>query len=1091
MGACLLLGMFIARGQGIPTPSSRWDVHFGGTNGEIATAVLPRSDGGVLVGATSSSGAGGGKTTEGFGGVDYYVVNLDADGHRLWEGSYGGNADDFLTCLAPAANGGFLVGGYSSSHTNGNKSALNRGSASRDFWAVRVDATGHRLWDETYGGSGTDELRAARALPDGGFILGGISDSLPGGTLGNKTAPRLGSTDIYLVRIDSLGRIVWDRTYGGSGTDSLMAIESLHDGGYLVAGTSTSTNGQRTVAYGDQDFWLLRLDPDGNVVWQQSYGGSGRETLLGACLNRRPLRLYGNSTSPNDGSKTSFEPPAGTFWRWVVEVGDDGRQLRDFALPMDIVRSIDSTPDGGFVACRQSTETTAGLVRFDSRGELLWETHYPSTSPSAVSRLVMALDDGSFLWGGDGFYTGASTDLRIIRTTPERYSVDATPSFPERGSVTLNPTAGGDGRFEGGTRIVLTATPEAGFEFSYWSGSTGSVVNPMTLFVDGDKSVTANFSRQSGSPQIAIDPMAISMNVGDFVNARELRIWNSGAGTLRYSLVANQTWIRIEPSTGVSVGETNGHRIIIDPAAFDGGIHQGVISVRVSSTPASTMPIPLTVRRAVSLGAPVQWQRVLNVPGTWGSGFNAVVPTPDGGVLVGGAAADTGGSKTSPAHGGGDFWIVRMDAEGNSIWDRSFGGDQEDILYAMAPTPDGGWILGGTTKSGANGTKSSPGFGATDYWVIRVDAEGRQVWEATFGGVGDDDLTALAVTPDGGFLAAGESYSPAGGNKTSDTFGSADYWVVRLDADGHKLWDRSYGGNSIDIGRSIAVRPNGDFIFGGTSPSVSGSGNKSAARFGNLDFWLVRANAAGDRIWDRSFGGTNWDVAWGMTPTPNGVALAGGSHGTGGNKSSPTFGDTDYWVVQTDEEGSMQWNRAFGGRAWEEAHVAVATRDGGLLVAGVASVSPGGNRTAPVIGGQDIWLVRTDASGNKLWDATVGTPLDDYVYGATSTSDGGFVLAGFQNVGEPGHALVPQALVIKLAPEVPRLTAPPQARPDLERDGFRLRLLGESNRVYVLESSPDLLHWTPWSTNLSPDIEMNLVDPEARTRPGPTFYRTR
>src|SRR6185369_15785641 len=164
-------------------------------------------------------------------------------------------------------------------------------------------------------------------------------------------------------------------------------------------------------------------------------------------------------------------------------------------------------------------------------------------------------------------------------------------------------------------------------------------------------------------------------------------------------------------------------------------------------------------------------------------------------------------------YGGSDFYVIRLDATGQKVWEQSFGGTDYDALTCLQQTSDGGFILGGVSTSGSGGGKSASAFGGYDFWVIRLDTLGNKVWDKSFGGSDNDWLYSVLQTSDGGFALGGWSLSVPSGNKTSPAYGGADYWMIRLDAMGTKVWEQAFGGPAYDTLYSLQQTSDGGFLL--------------------------------------------------------------------------------------------------------------------------------------------------------------------------------------------------------------------------------------------------------------------------------------
>jgi hypothetical protein len=395
----------------------------------------------------------------------------------------------------------------------------------------------------------------------------------------------------------------------------------------------------------------------------------------------------------------------------------------------------------------------------------------------------------------------------------------------------------------------------------------------------------------------------------------------------------------------------------------------------------------------------ILWQNTFG--GEWGEPFWEMdVATNDGCILGGASGSGVSGNKTAPSWGSGDFWAVRVDAHGNQLWDRSYGGEDSDEMRSLKRTQDGGFVFAGDTTSGIGGIKSTRGYGGTDYWVVRTDANGQKLWDQTIGSEGSDFLQAVCETSDGGFLAGGVSWAGISGGKTSANYGDLDAWLVRLDANGNKVWDQSFGGTGDDRITDICMTQDGGFILGGFSSSPP-SGNKTSPAYGGWDGWLIRLDANGTKLWEKTFGGANGDVLHSLQQTRDGGFILGGSteSSNNGTRTTPVFGANDYWIVRLDASGNQLWERVYGGNSFDYLLSVRETLDGGFILSGDSDSGPSGNKTSPRRGGAlytyDLWVVRTDAAGNKLWDQSFGGSGYDYQGIIRQSPDGTFLLGGF------------------------------------------------------------------------------------------------
>jgi hypothetical protein len=427
---------------------------------------------------------------------------------------------------------------------------------------------------------------------------------------------------------------------------------------------------------------------------------------------------------------------------------------------------------------------------------------------------------------------------------------------------------------------------------------------------------------------------------------------------------------------------------------------------------------------AVALGQIKQWDK------TYGGDISdygtSIQQTKDGGYILGGYSfSGVSGDKTESSRGSFDYWVVKLDAAGNKVWDKTIGGDGYDGLSSLQQTKDGGYILGGRSDSGINGDKTESSRGEADFWVVKLDAAGNKVWDKTIGGKYYEDLISLKQTKDGGYILGGRSSSGISGEKTENSRGDADFWVVKLDWAGNKVWDKTFGGSETDVLIALQQTQDGGYILGGYSFSGV-SGDKTESSRGSFDYWVVKLDAAGNKQWDKTYGGAFTDYGTSLLQTQDGGYMLGGYSfsSISGDKTESSRGNADYWVVKLDTAGNKQWDKTYGGNESDHFTSLWQTQDGGYILGGHSSSGISGEKTEPGKGGSDYWVVRLDAAGNKQWDKTYGGNNIDYCAALQQTQDGGYMLGGYSISDKSGDKTEDSRgnadfWVVKLAAELP------------------------------------------------------------------------
>ena len=296
------------------------------------------------------------------------------------------------------------------------------------------------------------------------------------------------------------------------------------------------------------------------------------------------------------------------------------------------------------------------------------------------------------------------------------------------------------------------------------------------------------------------------------------------------------------------------------------------------------------------------------------------------------------------------------------LWESRFGGGGDERCAAMVACAHGGFALAGST--------SSFGAGDSDVYVVKTDAQGRLVWQQTYGGGAHDEGRAIVETADGGYGVCGKTESWPRPGAWDEI---ADVYLVRLDGEGRVLWERTYGtAEEYEWGASLVEEPDGGFVVAGVTGPAG---------------YLFRVDAAGELLWERTFMGAGVTLFYSVDRLPGGGYVVGGVTDVAGR-------NLDLLLLVTDENGNALWQRTFGGRYRDEFGFARSVADGGFIVVG--SVIGDDTRHA------DLGLFNVDPNGDLRWSRLFGGPDQDYGFAVCETAGGGFLAGGMRDSGTPG-----------------------------------------------------------------------------------------
>jgi hypothetical protein len=1011
-----------------------WQNTIGGASTDFLASVEQTFDGGYIIGGYSKSGASGDKTELNFiggEGYDYWIVKLNALGSIEWQNTIGGNNDDFLVSTHQTMDGGYIIGGYSSSTLSGDKSEGNMGGAgTKDYWILKLNSSGSIIWQNTIGADGNDVLAEIRETAEGNYIVGGYSDSKKNG---DKTIKRWGSlSDYWVMQLNSSGTIMWQNVFGGLDSDLLTSVIQLADGGFLFGGYSDSDitgNKSKHLYVGSHtDYWLVKTDALGNIIWDKVLGGSENEIITSMTETAgQNLLIAGYSISPSSFDK--LEPTQGLEDYWILELDNSGKTLWENDLGGILNErpyAIGNTQDGGFFVLGYSASLISGDKTEVGSGSIDgWMLKFnPSNCISGPYYFDFDMDNAGDVTTAFNaceltyLYVENSTDCNPLHSNQNPLAPEVCDGIDnncdgliDEGIFGCNPgpdviwqnTIGG---VESDNIADIHPTSDGGYILIAGSDSD----------ISGDKNANSkgaidywivkldaigNITWQKTIGGSGNDwPKCISQTTdGGYIAGGYSSSGISGDKN-EASLGGDDFWIiKLDALGNIEWQNTiggNSTDLLNDlNQTLDGGFIAGGSSFSGISGDKTT-PNAANDGWILKLNATgsIEWQK--SIRGNLFDILDNIKQTTDGGYIAGlYSESGIGLDKTAPSQGAYDYWIVKLDASGNIMWQNTIGGGAGDYLYAVSQLSDGSYIVGGTSFSSASGNKTEVLIGGSDLWIVKLDISGNLVWQNTIGGSGNDWPKCISQTTDGGYIAGGYSSSGISGDKNEASLGGDDFWIIKLDALGNIEWQNTIGGNSTDLLNDLNQTLDGGFIAGGSSFSGI-SGDKTTPNAAN-DGWILKLNATGSIEWQKSIRGNLFDILDNIKQTTDGGYIAGlySESGIGLDKTAPSQGAYDYWIVKLDASGNIMWQNTIGGGAGDYLYAVSQLSDGSYIVGGTSFSSASGNKTEVLIGGSDLWIVKLDISGNLVWQNTIGGADLDGLNAIRATQDNGFIIGGF------------------------------------------------------------------------------------------------
>lgn len=397
----------------------QWEKSYGGKHDDYLMDVKATPDYGFILVGSSLSKKSGNKTQDNNGDLDYWIWKMKEKGDLDWQKNIGGSGSDFLQSIALTNDAGYILAGTSNSDKGFDKEDDSKGQD--DFWIIKLNAKGEQEWQKTIGGSGQEKLQSIQQTRDGGYIIGGSSSSEPSSKEelaknGEKTSAAYGNLDYWVVKIDNKGTIEWQQTYGGIYADELQSMEQTLDGGYIVGGYSNSpaSGNKADDNKGIGDYWVIKLDKKGIIEWQKTIGGDQDDQLYVVHQTYdKGYVLGGNSNSNSSEDKTRNNSSGTDFW--VIKLDQSGKLLwqetYDFGT-VDILTSLVENADhtlllGGFAQgeiatgkqkAKKGTDDFIAL-KIDEKGTILWDKIVGSDGKDILKKVIETRDGGYLMAG--------------------------------------------------------------------------------------------------------------------------------------------------------------------------------------------------------------------------------------------------------------------------------------------------------------------------------------------------------------------------------------------------------------------------------------------------------------------------------------------------------------------------------------------------------------------------------------------------------------------------------------------------------------------------------------------------------------------
>ncbi|MFQ3579366.1 MAG: hypothetical protein SNJ71_04400, partial [Bacteroidales bacterium] len=789
----------------------------------------------------------------------FLLVNYNSYSQQVfqWKNTVGGTNKEYPFRIVETYDKGYLIisTNYSS---DGNVNDAKNNDGSGDIWVTKFDKDGKYLWGKSYGGTDYDYASDIQATPDSGFIFIGYTYSTDKDVTKKYSADY---TDIWIVKADKKGQIEWEKTYGGLYDDYGRAIAVTPEGDYLVLATSYSKDGEigfnHDKSLNTLDIWFAKLNKKGDIIWNKVLGGTKDDEARQLLITNKGEYLLACYTKSNDGDIASsfYADDVNDIWLILTDTaGKIIKQKTYGGFDNDIIQMITPTQDGGFVF--------VGYTFSDDGDVTKNHNLYSYTCDIWAVKIDV---QGTIQWqktiGGDDNDYGRT----IHQTYNNKYVITAH-SYSSNYDLKDN---------YGDADIWIIVLDEKG-KIEWKQNYGGSLAErPQWSIYSPEKGLTITGFTSSNDIDFE------DMNNGE----TDVFITNfNGTKTYEYYTLCEDKTINIRGTDYIGKG------YVWDTLTNIYGADSIITSyIRL-------VPKINNYSHSLCVGDSVYLQGAwIKEAGYYTDSLKSVNGICDSIVITQVSLLET---CTAP----------------KTAWSKNYGGSKSEAAYSVCNAWDKGFILAGYTNSSDKDIKSRKPTTNNYYdaWICALDDVGNILWEKTYGGGNEDVINSIIPLPDSTYLACGYTYSKDKDIKTNK--GNGDVWLLKIDKNGNVIFSLTYGGAENDYGNSMYNLPDGNIIVCGQTKSIDGDIKNRKQGINNWDFWIFQVNKNGVLQWQKTYGGSDSDVAYWIRPDNNrNYYVSGNSRSKDGDFSGTSYKYTDTWLMKLNENGDILWNKPYGG----------------------------------------------------------------------------------------------------------------------------------------------------------------------------------